>query len=97
MLADWHLSKPEYQHFYHSEYKTKMMDAIYDKWKVDSVILHYNRFCDGLSEGIAENRLGLFERGLKIMTYEGNMGDDRKSCREALIINFQSPIVNLQF
>ncbi len=43
MLADWHLSKPEYQHFYHPEYKTKMMDAITKNWKVDGVILHYNR------------------------------------------------------
>jgi benzoyl-CoA reductase subunit B len=28
--------------------------------------------------GIAENRLGLIERGNKVMTYEGNMGDERE-------------------
>ena len=28
--------------------------------------------------GIAENRLGLLERGNKVMTYEGNMGDERE-------------------
>jgi benzoyl-CoA reductase subunit B len=78
MLADWHLSKPEYQHFYHPEYKTKMMDAIARHWKVDGIILHYNRGCEGLSVGIAENRLGLIERGHKVMTYEGNMGDERE-------------------
>ncbi|MBW2121582.1 MAG: benzoyl-CoA reductase, bzd-type, subunit O, partial [Deltaproteobacteria bacterium] len=71
MLADWHLSKPEYQHFYHPEYKTKMMDAIARHWRVDGIILHYNRGCEGLSTGIAENRLGLLERGHKVMTYEG--------------------------
>jgi benzoyl-CoA reductase subunit B len=78
MLADWHLSKPEYQHFYHPEYKTKMMDAIAKNWKVDGIILHYNRGCEGLTVGIAENRLGLLERGNKVMTYEGNMGDERE-------------------
>ncbi|OQY00432.1 MAG: benzoyl-CoA reductase, bzd-type, subunit O [Desulfobacteraceae bacterium 4572_130] len=75
MLADWHLSKPEYQHFYHPEYKTKMMDSIAKNWKTDGIILHYNRGCEGLSVGIAENRLGLIERGNKVMAYEGNMGD----------------------
>ncbi len=32
----------------------------------------------GLSLGIAENRLGLIKRGNKVMTYEGNMGDERE-------------------
>jgi benzoyl-CoA reductase subunit B len=78
MLADWHLRKPEYQHYYSPEYKTKMMDAIAKKWKCDGIILHYNRGCEGLSVGIAENRLGLLERGHNVMTYEGNMGDERE-------------------
>lgn len=76
MLADWHLSKPQYQHFYHPEYKTKMMDAIAKNWRCDGIILHYNRGCEGLSVGIAENRLGLLQRGNKVLTYEGNMGDE---------------------
>jgi benzoyl-CoA reductase subunit B len=29
-------------------------------------------------KGIAENRLGLLQRGHKVMTYEGNMGDERE-------------------
>jgi len=78
MLADWHLSKPEYQHFYSPRYKIDMMDAIARNWKVDGIILHYNRGCEGLSIGIAETRLGLIERGHKVMTYEGNMGDERE-------------------
>ena len=85
MLADWHLSKPEYQHFYHPEYKTKMMDAIARKWKADGIVLHYNRGCEGLTVGIAENRLGLLERGHKVMTYEGNMGDEKEFDETATI------------
>lgn len=84
MLADWHLTKPEYQHFYSPEYKTKMMDAIATKWKVDAVTLHYNRGCEGLSVGIAENRLGLLELGHKVLTYEGNMGDEREFDRDGV-------------
>ena len=85
MLADWHLSKPEYQHFYHPEYKTKMMDAVARHWKCDGIILHYNRGCEGLSIGIAENRLGLLERGHKVMAYEGNMGDEREFDKQATL------------
>jgi len=78
MLADWHLSKPEYQHFYSPEHKTRMMDAIAKRWHADGIILHYNRGCEGLSMGITENRLGLLERGNKVMAYEGNMGDEKE-------------------
>ena len=78
MIADWHLSKPGYQHFYHPEYKTKMMGAIAKHWKCDGIILHYNRGCEGLSMGIAENRLGLLKRGNRVITFEGNMGGERE-------------------
>lgn len=78
MLADWHLSKPVYQHFYHPEPEIKMMDAIAKNWKVDGIILHRNRGCHGLSIGIAENRLGPPQEGEKFMTYEGNMGGERE-------------------
>ena len=84
MLADWHLTKPEYQHYYSPEYKTLMMDAIAKKWNVDAIVLHYNRGCEGLSVGIAENRLGLLERGHKVLTYEGNMGDEREFDKEGV-------------
>ena len=85
MLADWHLSKLEYQHFYQPEYKTKMMDAIAKRLQCDGIVLHYNRGCEGLSTGIAENRLGLLERGNKVMTYEGNMGDEGEFDEQATI------------
>ena len=94
MLADWHLSKPEYQHFYSPEYKTLMMDAIAKRWKVDGIVLHYNRGCEGLSMGIAENRLGLIQRGNKVMSYEGNMGDgeefDEAATRKRLDVFMES-------
>jgi len=78
ILADWNLSKPEWQHFYSPHLKTDMMVRIAREWKLDGVMLHYNRGCEGLSIGIAENRLGLIEAGFPVMTFEGNMGDERE-------------------
>ena len=54
----------------------------------NGIILHYNRGCEGLSTGIAENRPGLLERGLKVMAYEGNMGDEREFDEQATLNRF---------
>ncbi len=78
ILADWNLSKPEWQHFYDADLKSKMMLRIVKEWKLDGVMLHMNRGCEGLSCGIAENRLAIAEYGVPIMTFEGNMGDERE-------------------
>ena len=78
VLTEWELSKPEWQHFYHPKYKSDMMIQIAKDWKLDGVMLHYNRGCEGLSLGIAENRLAILEAGFPVMTFEGNMGDERE-------------------
>ena len=78
LLADWNLSKPEWQHFYSPHLKSDMMLRIAKEWKIDGIMLHYNRGCEGLSLGIAENRLALIKAGYPVMTFEGNMGDERE-------------------
>lgn len=78
VLADWNLSKPEWQHFYSPRYKSDMMIRIAREWQLQGVMLHYNRGCEGLSVGIAENRLALQKAGYPVMTFEGNMGDERE-------------------
>lgn len=78
ILADWNLSKPEWQHFYDPNLKTEMMLQIVKQWQLDGVLLHLNRGCEGLSCGIMENRLGIAEAGVPVMTFEGNMGDERE-------------------
>ncbi|MBI1905671.1 MAG: benzoyl-CoA reductase, bzd-type, subunit O [Rhodocyclales bacterium] len=78
LYADWNLSKPQWQHFYDPRLKTEMMKTIVKEWQVDGVMLHLNRGCEGLSLGIMENRLGLANAGIPVMTYEGNMGDERE-------------------
>ncbi len=78
LYADWNLSKPQWQHFYDPRLKTEMMMRIVKEWQVDGVMLHLNRGCEGLSLGIMENRMGIAKEGVPIMTYEGNMGDERE-------------------
>lgn len=78
VIADWNLSKPEWQHFYDPDLKTKMLLRIVKEWHIDGVILHLNRGCEGLTTGIMENRLGLVKAGVPVMTYEGNMADERE-------------------
>ncbi len=77
-LAEWNLSKPEWQHFYHPKLKSEMMIRIAREWKLDGVFLHFNRGCEGLSLGIAENRLAIQKAGIPTMPFEGNMGDERE-------------------
>ena len=78
LYAEWNLSKPQWQHFYDPALKTEMMLRIVKEWHVDGVMLHLNRGCEGLSLGIMENRLGLAQAGVPVMTFEGNMGDERE-------------------
>ena len=78
LYADWNLSKPQWQHFYDPRLKTEMMLRIVKEWQVDGVMLHLNRGCEGLSLGIMENRMGIAKAGVPIMTFEGNMGDERE-------------------
>ncbi len=78
LYTDWTLSKPEWQHFYSPHIKTQMMARIAKEWQCNGIMLHYNRGCEGLSLGIAENRLGLIEAGYPVMAFEGNMGDERE-------------------
>ncbi|MEW5936315.1 MAG: benzoyl-CoA reductase, bzd-type, subunit O [Candidatus Thermoplasmatota archaeon] len=78
VLAEWNLHKPEWQHFYSCHLKSEMMVRIAREWSLSGVMLHYNRGCEGLSLGIAENRLALLEAGFPVMVFEGNMGDERE-------------------
>ena len=78
LYCDWNLSKPQWQHFYDPRIKTEMMKTIVKEWGVDGVMLHLNRGCEGLSIGIMENRCGLAASGVPVMTFEGNMGDERE-------------------
>jgi len=74
----YELHKPEWQHFYSCHFKSDLMIRIAKEWKLSGVMLHYNRGCEGLSVGIAENRLALLDAGFPVMGFEGNNADERE-------------------
>jgi benzoyl-CoA reductase subunit B len=74
----YELHKPEWQHFYSCHLKSDMMIRIAKEWKLNGVMLHYNRGCEGLTVGIAENRLALLDAGFPVMAFEGNNADERE-------------------
>lgn len=76
-MADWHMRRPIYAMFYHADWKSQLMLKYAKDWKCDAAMLHLNRGCEGTSLGIMENRKALIDSGLPVLTYEGNMGDDR--------------------
>ncbi|MFQ5498906.1 MAG: benzoyl-CoA reductase, bzd-type, subunit O [Candidatus Zixiibacteriota bacterium] len=90
ILADWNLSKPEWQHFYDPNLKTEMMLQIVKQWDLDGVMLHLNRGCEGLSCGVMENRLGIAKADVPVMTFEGNMGDEREFDETRVIARIDS-------
>lgn len=94
IMVDWNLSKPLWQHFYHPKYKSEMMLRIAREWKVDGVILHYNRGCEGTSISIGENRLALLNAGFPVLPFEGNMGDEREFDQQLTYSRFDAFMEN---
>jgi benzoyl-CoA reductase subunit B len=78
ILADWYERKLVYSEFYHPSVKSHMLIDMVRQWSVDAVIFHLNRGCEGTAIGQMENRLALLEEGVPVLTYEGNMGDERE-------------------
>jgi benzoyl-CoA reductase subunit B len=67
-----------------------MMLQIAKQWHLDGVMLHLNRGCEGLSCGIMENKLGISKAGIPVMTFEGNMGDEREFDEKRVVTRIDS-------
>lgn len=77
-LAEWHLTKkPILDTFHNAQAKSDYMLSIIKDWHCKGAIMHFNRGCEGISLNCAENKLALSRAGIPVMTYEGNMADDR--------------------
>jgi len=78
LLSDWFLSNFIVQNLQEHTLRSYLMKKMFEQWHCDGIMIHYNRGCEGLSLGLAENRLDLIEQGIPVVVYEGNMGDDRE-------------------
>ncbi len=58
--------------------KPYIMEKIFQQWHCDGVMMHFNRGCEGLSLNVAEARRYLTEKGIPLVSYEGNNSDDRE-------------------
>jgi len=78
VLADWELRRPMWDPFYGSDLRGKILIRMAKEWHIDGMLMHLNLGCEGTTIGNLESRLALLKAGIPVMTYEGNMGDDRQ-------------------
>ena len=78
LLADSVIANFFVQNTQEHTLKAYLMERMFEDWHCDGVIMHYNRGCEGASLGVAEQRLHLVDKGIPVMNYEGNMGDERE-------------------
>jgi len=78
-LAEGELKgKFEWAPFYGSSYKNDLVSKIAKQWKIDAGIIHLNRGCEGTAQHQMEMKNTLLKMGLPVMTFEGNMADERE-------------------
>ena len=64
--------------FYGAKVKNELVSKIARQWKCDAAMLHLNRGCEGTAMHQMELKIALQKIGLPVMTYEGNMADERE-------------------
>ncbi|MBI4288608.1 MAG: benzoyl-CoA reductase, bzd-type, subunit O [Chloroflexi bacterium] len=77
-LALWYLEKPIYPGMCLPGPKSEQLLRIIREWRIDGMMMHMNRGCEGLSLGAMEQRLALLKAGVPVTVYEGNSADKRE-------------------
>ncbi len=70
--------KLEWAPFYGATYKNDLVTKIAKQWKCDAAIIHLNRGCEGTAQHQMEMKIALANMGMPVMTFEGNMADERE-------------------
>ena len=79
LLAEGELKgKLEWAPFYGATYKNDLVTKIAKQWKCDAAIIHLNRGCEGTAQHQMEMKIALANMGMPVMTFEGNMADERE-------------------
>jgi len=75
--------------FYGATYKNDLVTKIAKQWKIDGAIIHLNRGCEGTAQHQMEMKNALSKMGLPVLTFEGNMADEREfdEARTARVID----------
>jgi len=64
--------------FYGARYKNDIITKIAKQWKINAGVIHLNRGCEGTAQHQMEMKIALQNMGLPVMTFEGNMADERE-------------------
>jgi len=78
-IVQWNLKKLHWEPFFDSRLRAKRVVQIAKQWKVNGMAMHLNLGCEGTTIGNLESRLALIKAGIPVLTYEGNMADDRQN------------------
>ncbi len=64
--------------FYGATYKNALVTAMARQWHCDAAMIHLNRGCEGTAQHQMQMKIALQEMGIPVLTYEGNMADERE-------------------
>jgi benzoyl-CoA reductase subunit B len=64
--------------FYGATYKNDIVTKLAKQWKCDAAIIHLNRGCEGTAQHQMEMKIAVQNMGLPVLTFEGNMADERQ-------------------
>lgn len=78
VLARWYLERPINGNLTLAGDKNPYLLKAVKDWHCNGAMIHLNRGCKLFATGLMENRIALEEAGVPVMTYEGNMGDERE-------------------
>jgi benzoyl-CoA reductase subunit B len=85
------LSNINYQgSFFSADIKNQQTLQLVDQWYAQGVVMHLNRGCKGTGGYLMESRLALSNKGIPVVTYEGNSGDSRDFDETQVVDNLES-------
>jgi len=77
--AEWYIKNYIAQNMLFSpSWKAETYLKTMKEWAIDGLLIHLNRGCEGWAFGQLEMRLGIVKAGYPVLTYEGNMSDNRE-------------------
>ena len=93
-LAEWDLTHALYESWLIRNKVDITLSMVRD-WKVDGLVFHHDRACQGLSLGQMEVRLALQEKGVATSGYEASFADQRDFAENQVIARLEAFLESL--
>ena len=88
-MAEWDLTHALYECWLIRN-KIELTAAMVRDWKVDGMVFHHDRHCQGLALGQMEIRLALQEKGIPSTGYEASFADKRDFAENQVIARIET-------